>query len=111
MGDVSYSCSDFGYSKVIRIFFETSPARGPQDAAGGFIKKEADLAVIRGTHAIQSLRDLFDFAQSNLSPTADSSKCSRRLFRYVDSVNRDRDRNFLPVKDNRKNHQVRSSDD
>lgn len=100
-----------GIPRLLEKQFQTSHARGPQDAAGGFIKKEADLAVIRGTHAIQSLRDLFDFAQSNLSPTADSSKCSRRLFRYVDSVNRDRDRNFLPVKDNRKNHQVRSSDD
>jgi hypothetical protein len=62
MGDVSYSCSDFGYFKVIRNFFETSHARGPQDAAGGFIKKQADLPVIRGTHVIQSSRDLFDFA-------------------------------------------------
>ncbi|CAC5378511.1 unnamed protein product [Mytilus coruscus] len=111
MGDVSYSCSDFGYAKILPNYFETSHARGPQDAAGGFIKKQADLAVIRGTHVIQSSSDLFDYAQSNLSTTADSSKCSRRIFRYVDSVNRDRDRNFLPVKENRKIHQVRSFDD
>ncbi|CAC5393263.1 unnamed protein product [Mytilus coruscus] len=111
MGDVSYSCSDFGYAKILRNYFETSHARGPQDAAGGFIKKQADLAVIRGTHVIQSSSDLFDYAQSNLSTTADSSKCSQRIFRYVDSVNRDRDRNFLPVKENRKIHQVRSFDD
>ncbi|CAG2227048.1 unnamed protein product [Mytilus edulis] len=63
------------YAKILRNYFETSHARGPQDAAGGFIKKQADLAVIR------------------------------------DSVNRDRDRNFLPVKENRKIHQVRSFDD
>ena len=88
MGDVSYSCSDFRYSKVIRNFVETSHARGSQDATAGFIKKQADLAVIRGTYVIQSSRDLFDFAQSNLSTIADSSKCSRRLFRYVDSVNK-----------------------
>ncbi|CAC5384777.1 unnamed protein product [Mytilus coruscus] len=111
MGDVSYSCSDFGYAKILRNYFETSHARGPQDAAGGFIKKQADLAVIRGTHVIQSSSDLFDYAQSNLSTMADSSKCSRRIFRYVDSVNRDRDRNFLPVKENRKIHQVRSFND
>ncbi|CAC5358987.1 unnamed protein product [Mytilus coruscus] len=95
-------------------FFETISKhlmRGPQDAAGGFLKKQADLAVIRGTHVIQSSSDLFDYAQSNLSTTADSSKCSRRIFRYVDCVNRDRDRNFLPVKENRKIHQVRSFDD
>ncbi|CAC5416205.1 unnamed protein product [Mytilus coruscus] len=61
MGDVSYSCSDFGYAKILRNYFETSHARGPQDAAGGFIKKQADLAVIRGTHVIQSSSDLFDF--------------------------------------------------
>ena len=34
MGDVSYSCSDFGYAKILRNYFETSHARGPQDAAG-----------------------------------------------------------------------------
>ncbi|CAC5424930.1 unnamed protein product [Mytilus coruscus] len=96
---------------ILRNYFETSHARGPQDAAGGFIKKQADLAVIRGTHVIQSSSDLFDYAQSNLSTTADSSKCSRRIFRYVDSVNRDRDRNFLPVKENRKIHRVRSFND
>ncbi|CAG2205789.1 unnamed protein product [Mytilus edulis] len=34
MGDVSYSCSDFGYAKILRNYVETSHERGPQDAAG-----------------------------------------------------------------------------
>lgn len=35
-GDLSDSLSEFCYQKLIRIFFVTSHAKGPQDAAGGF---------------------------------------------------------------------------
>ncbi|CAC5414326.1 unnamed protein product [Mytilus coruscus] len=47
MGEILFLL-DFGYAKIGN-YFETSHARGPQDAAGGFIKKQADLAVIRNT--------------------------------------------------------------
>ena len=33
-GYVSESVSEFGFTKMIRNFFETSHAKGPQDAAG-----------------------------------------------------------------------------
>ncbi len=45
--DVSYTEEDFGFS-VIRNYYATSHAKGPQDAAGGCIKRYADLAVIQG---------------------------------------------------------------
>lgn len=41
-GDLSDSLSEFCYQKLIRNFFETSHAKGPQDAAGGFLKNQAD---------------------------------------------------------------------
>jgi hypothetical protein len=43
MGDVSYS-SNSGY-KLIRNYYETAHAKGPQDAAGGFLKNQADFVV------------------------------------------------------------------
>ncbi len=35
LGDVSYATSDLGYERLVRNYFETAHARGPQDAAGG----------------------------------------------------------------------------
>ena len=52
---------------------------------------------------------LYDFAVQNLSNTARDSKCPRRVFRYVKNIDRNRDRLFKSVKDNRKIHQVCSS--
>lgn len=103
MGDVSLS-SDLGYGKIIRNYFETSHAKGQQDAAGGCIKHMADMAVIRGTSVIQNAQDLFDFAVHNLSST--KSKNKRRLFRYIDQADRSELRNFKPIKNNRKIHQI-----
>ena len=48
MGDISTACSTLNYLKLSRNFYETSHAKGSQDAAGGFLKKQADLAVLRG---------------------------------------------------------------
>jgi hypothetical protein len=56
----------FGYRKIVRNFFETAHAKGPQDAAGGFLKNQADLAVVRGKTSIQSAKDFFDFCNENL---------------------------------------------
>lgn len=39
IGDESFVVeSKLGYSKLIRNYFETSPAKGPQDASGSFPK-------------------------------------------------------------------------
>jgi hypothetical protein len=38
-----------------------------QDAAGGFLKKQADPAVLRGKFEIQSAKDFFHFATANLT--------------------------------------------
>ena len=90
-----------------RNFFETSHGRGPQDAAGGYIKRMADLAVVRGQCIIQNAEQLFNFVSDNLTNTKEQSVCSRRVFRYLPTVNRDRpNRYFQAVKQNRKNHQV-----
>jgi hypothetical protein len=47
-------------------FFETSHAKGPQDAAGGFIRRQADIAVLRGNTIIQNANDLFSFCNNDL---------------------------------------------
>jgi hypothetical protein len=67
MGDISAVCSTLNYLKLSRNFYETSHAKGPQDAAGGFLKKQADLSVLRGKFEIQSAKDFFHFATANLT--------------------------------------------
>jgi hypothetical protein len=104
MGDVSMS-ADLGYDVLIRNYYETAHAKGPQDAAGGFLKNQADLAVLRGRATIQSARDLYDFAEETLQ-TPQSGMCKRRVFRYVEEIPRVHDRSFNAVHQNRKVHQV-----
>ena len=67
MGDISTACSTLNYLKLSRNFYETSHAKRPQDAAGGFLQKQADLAVLRGKFEIQSAKDFFHFATANLT--------------------------------------------
>ncbi|CAC5395273.1 unnamed protein product [Mytilus coruscus] len=62
MGDVCTHRSDLGYDVLIRNYFETSPGKGIHDTAGGFLKNQADYAVLRGKTKIQTARDLYDFA-------------------------------------------------
>ena len=59
MDDVSRICGELGYSKFIRNFYETSHAKGPQDAAGGFLKHQADMAVLRGSEIILNAKRFF----------------------------------------------------
>ena len=66
LGDLSNSFREFGYRKIVRNVFETAHAKGSQDAAGGFLKNQADLAVVRGKTSIQSAKDFFDFCNENL---------------------------------------------
>jgi hypothetical protein len=47
---------------------ETSHAKskGPQDAAGGFLKNQVDLAVYRGSEIIQSASEFFNYCENHL---------------------------------------------
>ena len=108
MGDFSFGCRDFGYKEAIRNYFEPSHAKGPQDAAGGYIKHQADLSVIRGKSVIQSADDLYKFAEKHLSNPGTNAICKRRIFRLLKSVNRERERYFKPVPDNRQIRQIRT---
>jgi hypothetical protein len=107
MGNASLACSDFGYNTFVRNYFETSHAKGPQDAAGGLLKRQADLAVMKGT-LIQNSRDLFEFASDSL-PAPKSGIYKRRVFKYVEQIQRDNSRYFMPIPENRKIHQIISS--
>lgn len=108
MGDISTACGTLNYSKISRNFYETSHAKGPQDAAGGFLKKQADLAVLRGKCEIQSAKDFFQFANTNLTEPK-SGIYKRRIFRYIGNINRDERANeYKPVRDNRKIHHISS---
>lgn len=109
MGDVSTYFSAIGYSKIIRNFFETSHAKGPQDAAGGFIKRQADLAILRGTATIQNAQDFYDFGCKKLE-TPKSGIYKRRKFFYAETIPRERLDNFKPLHENRKIHQIVTTD-
>lgn len=80
IGGLSTIRNTLGYNKIRRNFFESAHGKGPQDAAGGCIKHQADLAIRRGTTTIQSAEDLYRYAKDALhSPKF--SMCKRRLFR------------------------------
>ena len=107
LGDLSYSCKELRYNNLTRNFFETAHARGSQDAAGGLIKRQCDMAVYRGK-IIQNAQKMYEFANENLCSVSSTAKCSRRIFRYLDSneISRNRDRYFDKVLNNRKIHQA-----
>ena len=77
-GYLAESVEEFGYSKIIRNFFESCHGKGSQDAAGGLLKNQADMTVIRGKAKIRSTRELFEFAENNLK-TSRSHACKRRF--------------------------------
>jgi hypothetical protein len=41
-GLIKNICTEHGYDLFRRNYFETSHAKGPQDAAGGFLKNQVD---------------------------------------------------------------------
>ena len=108
LGDLSFATTEYGYKVFHRNFFETSHAKGPQDAAGGFIKRQADIAVLRGNTFIQNAKDLFSFCNNDLKEPR-SALFKRRIFRYVESVVRDNIRNFKPISNNLKIHHLYTS--
>ena len=65
LDDLSFETTEYGYKVFHRNFFETSHAKGPQDAAGGFIKRQADITVLRGNTIIQNAKDLFSFCNND----------------------------------------------
>jgi hypothetical protein len=72
------------------------------------LKKQADLAVLRGKFEIQSAKDFFHFATANLTEHK-SGIYKRRIFRYIDFTERgDQTIEYKPVRDNRKIHHISS---
>ncbi|XP_071127393.1 uncharacterized protein [Mytilus edulis] len=108
LGSLSTAIPDFGYKTFHRNFFETSHAKGHQDAAGGFIKRQADISVLRGNTVIQNAKDLFTFCESSLKKPR-SALFKRRVFRYVDSIDRHNSKIFKPIQQNRQIHHVFTS--
>ena len=52
-GSLSSAADNFGCD-IIRHFYETSHAKGAQDAAGGFLKQQAGMAVLRGKRSFKA---------------------------------------------------------
>jgi hypothetical protein len=107
MGVCSYLCEKLGYSQFERNYFETSHAKGPQDAAGGLLKRQLDVAVMRG-NSIQTAHDVYKFAAENLTEPK-SGIYSRRIFHYITDIDRSATYSFKAVPQNRKVHQMTTS--
>ena len=121
IGDLSCSLADFGFH-IQRNYFETSHAKGEQDAAGSHVKQKVSQAVLRRTATINSAKSMHQYLVQNFSQPAASSFTSRessvqlkhRIFFYVPSegegaVDRRRDgRKFKEAKGIRKWHCVKS---
>lgn len=107
MGMLSHMYRRLGYTKLVRNYFETSHAKGPQDAAGGMLKRQLDMAVMKG-NVIQNAHDVFEYASKNLS-TPKSGIYQRRVFKYVETVDRSEKWLFRPIPKNRSIHQISTS--
>ncbi|XP_069104899.1 uncharacterized protein [Argopecten irradians] len=106
MGSVAHACYDFGYECFIRNYFETSHGKGPQDAAGGCFKRQAEMAIIRGTETIQSAEHLYNFGKNKFEQPSGSANCKRRHFRYIEQVTRETQMRYKPIPRNRQIHQI-----
>ncbi|CAC5424453.1 unnamed protein product [Mytilus coruscus] len=60
-GTLRNICVENNYDLFVRNYFETSHAKGPQDAARGLIKNHVDLAVLRGSAVVQNAHDFFNY--------------------------------------------------
>ncbi len=105
-GDLSVATHDLGYDTLLRNFFETSHGKGPHDAAGGYIKAQADLAVTRGQTLIQNAHDLYLFGTKRLSAVSTPNGCKRRIFVYTEAIPRNDDCRFKSVPNIRSIHQL-----
>ena len=59
-----HTFADFG-CQIDRHFFETSHAKGEQDAAGANVKQRATFAVLQRKVTIGSAKDLYDYLYDN----------------------------------------------
>ena len=103
MGDVALSHSDFGLH-TFRNYFETSHAKGEQDAVGLYIKQKVGMAVLRGEVSVRSAQDMYQYLERNFTdPVCDKTMAFRRVFLFAG--NSDIKRNgiqFQIVSENRK---------
>jgi len=89
-GDLSCCVADFGFP-IQRNYFDTSHAKGEQDAPGSHVKQQASLAVICGRADITNAKQPCYHLTANFSKPALSSfpfrstavSLKRRLFIYV----------------------------
>lgn len=121
MGDLSCSLADYGYL-IQRNFFETSHAKGEQDAARSHIKQKVSQAVLRRTTTIKNAKEMYDYqlqnfchpAVSTFSTRTKSVQLKRRIFFHAPNsgegaVQRNRPgRQFKTFKGIRKLHYVKS---
>jgi hypothetical protein len=108
VGNIAESFQDLGYSKLVRNFFESSHGKGRQDAAGGLLKNQADMAVVRGKAEIRCARDLYNVAEAKLKTTR-SHNCKRRIFKYIEEVERN-NKSFQPIRGIRAIHRIETLD-
>jgi len=95
VGDISCALADFGYH-IQRNFFETSHAKGEQDAAGSHVKQKISQAVLNRTATINSAKAMYEYLQANFTqPTstftarAGAIHLKRRVFFYIPSEGED----------------------
>lgn len=122
VGDLSCSVADFGFP-ITRNYYETSHAKGEQDAAGGHVKSKVTQAVLKRTARISNAKEMTDFltehfsipARTSFASRSSSVSLNRRLFYCIPesgkgSVERNRPgRRFKEVKGIRKLHSVKST--
>ena len=89
------------------MFYETSRAKGPQDTAGGFLKHQTDMAVLRGSERIQNAKDFFDFVDNKLR-IPQSGIYKRPVYRYDEEIPGDKILDYKPGNQNRKIHNISS---
>ena len=70
------------------------------------MKRQADLAVLRGRCQIQNTMDLYNFGK-NLLSTTKSEICKRRIFKYIEAIFRNNNIYYKPVDNIRSIHSVR----
>lgn len=75
IGDLSCCLFDYGY-QIQRSYFETSHAKGEQDAAGANVKQKVSQAVLGKTAVIRNAKDMTDFLVENFATPSASSFAS-----------------------------------
>ena len=89
VGDLSSSLADFGY-RIERSYFETSHAKGEQDAAGSHVMQKIRQVVLNKTASITNAKSMYEYLSANFTlPTttflqsASTLHLNCRVFFYV----------------------------